>query len=175
MKKRADVTGLSLRARQAIALHFLENYCDRNGLRHPLIGEFVDHFWEVVEKCGDQQWSFPEWENRRPDLVLSALGDPYPEGFETALRAAGADPTEFRIVIECAAEVTYSSAYGAADEMGSRRMLGLLAEIGSRVGANWPDLQRFESSSWSGCDGWGPHLTPEQVAKWRERAVDAPC
>jgi hypothetical protein len=42
-KRFADVSGLSLRARLALALHLFRRYCGRHGLAHPEIDRYTDY------------------------------------------------------------------------------------------------------------------------------------
>jgi hypothetical protein len=160
------VRPLSLRARIAIALHLFRGYCHRRGLNHPEIDRFVEHLWEFIG-LPDGGRGFPSWEKREPPLALVGLGDDFPPGFDSLLRAAGVSAAEFRHVLSCTTEVLYSSMYAAADEEGSLRYLLELASVAESVGVEWPHMDCFGGSHWFDGHGWGQRPSPQELAEWR--------
>lgn len=160
-----EVTGISLRARQAIALRLFEGYVARVGLRHAEIDRFLEWWWEFVLSFGDGDW-FGRWENSEPLLEGVAFGAACPADIAELLEHAGVPQAEFLKALYCTSEVASGSFFAASDEKGSRQHLYELAEIATAHEVAWPDLGIFSSSRWDG-DGWGLPPTVEQVAIWR--------
>jgi hypothetical protein len=161
-----DVTGLSLRARLAIALRLFAGYCERRGLAHPEIAAYLQYLWRFVGMPGSPE-AFGQWEADQPPLVDVGLGWEYPPGFDTILAARGVPEREFRRLICCATEVLYSSLYGAADEPGSRRFVAELAAQVGPLGVPVPDTRPFAGSRWSDGHGWGAIPSAEELAAWQ--------
>jgi hypothetical protein len=161
-----DVKPLSQRARLAIALHLFRGYCSRRGLAHPEIDRLLAHLWEAVGFWTDGE-AFGRWVKREPPLVYAGLGDPYPTGFEEALRSAAVPAAEFQDALSATTEVLYISMYGAADEERSRQFLYELATTATAWGVEWPDIRRFAGSRWADGHGWGNRLTVQELAEWR--------
>ncbi|VTS07582.1 hypothetical protein [Tuwongella immobilis] len=166
MAEAPDVSGLSQRARLAIALHLFHGYCDGRGLHHPEIDRYLAHLWEFVGLYGDPG-AFSEWVGREPDLTHVGLGDPYPPPFAAALAAAGVAEAEFRRALEFCTEVLYISMYGACNEPRTREFLAGLAGVAVPLGARWPDLAVFAGSRWADAGGWGRRPSAEELARWR--------
>ena len=161
-----DVSGLSQRARLAVALHLFRGYCDCRGFHHPEIDRYLGHLWEFIGLYGDPV-AFSEWTEREPDLTHVGLGDTYPPGFDEVLTAAGVPGLEFRRALEFCTEVLSISMYGATNEPRTREFLTGLAAIAVPLGARWPDLGVFAESRWADGHGWGRHPSLGELAEWR--------
>ncbi len=79
----------------------------------------------------------------------------------------GGDRAEFRGPLCLTTEILFGSMFGAADESGSRRYLGELAEAVGRWGVDWPHLAPFSGSRWSDGSGWGAIPTAAELASWQ--------
>jgi len=161
-----DITALSLRARLAIALRLFAGYCEHRGLEHPEITAYLDYLWRFIALGGSAE-AFGEWEASQPALIETGLGYEYPAGFEEFLAACEVPEREFRRAVGLTTEVLYTSMYAAADEPGSRRFLGELANLAGAFGVGFPDTRHFAESRWSDGHGWGSRPSPEEVAAWR--------
>jgi hypothetical protein len=150
---------LSLTARLAVALHCFSRYCETKGLRHLSINAFIDDLWEfpIVEH---DRWE--DWKNNHPPhppLVSTALGDPWPAGFEGFLRAQAVSATEFRRLTSSLAEIVFSSFYGAADDDFSLKCLMDVLTMASDCGINPPPAGAFSASQFIDRGGWGKPMT----------------
>jgi hypothetical protein len=165
-----DLTGLSLLARLAVALHLFHGYCNVRRLVHPEIDRYLDHLWKFIglsHSGGEFDW----WVENQPDLIYTGLGHEYPVGFDELLATAGVQESEFRNVVCWTTEVLYGSMYAACDEDGSRKDLYTLATIVVPLGVRWPDLDRFAGSRWADEHGWGVRPSAEQLVAWRAPAT----
>ena len=151
-------------ARLAVALHCFSRYCERHNLRHPAIDAFLDDLWEfpIVEH---QTWD--DWEKHHPALVQTALGDPWPAGFEAFLKAQGTQPDEFRHLLGYVVEIVFSSFYVAADDDSSFGYLSEVLKIAANSGINPPPFEVLSGSRFADRGGWGTQMTTTERNAWR--------
>ena len=161
-----DITGLSLRARLAIALRLFAGYCERRELAHPEIAAYLEYLWRFIGLPGTPE-AFGQWTADEPLLMDAGLGGEYPPGFESLLEARAVPEREFRQAVCCTTEVLYGSLFGAADESGSRRFIGELAALVGPLGVAIPEARSFSGSHWSDGHGWGAIPSDEELAAWR--------
>jgi hypothetical protein len=154
-----DVTGLSLRARLAVALHLFRGYCECRGLQHVEIDRYLTYLWEFVGSSADT--------GREPELIHVGLGDPFPLDFLEAMASAGVRESEFRQALELSTEVLYINMHGATNESRTREFLAGLAAVVVPLRVQWPDLSVFNGSRWSDAGGWGNRLSVDELARWK--------
>lgn len=149
----SEVADLSLLARLAVAMHLFTGYCNQRELAHREIDGFIEYLWRffTVNGPGDLR----AWEADRPPLIGTGLGCEYPSEFEEFLACRGVSVHEFRQILACTTEVLYGSMYAAADDAGSRQILGELSATVTPYGIEWPNLSIFASARWSERHGWG--------------------
>ena len=136
-------------------------------MRRPEIDAFLDDLWEfpIIDH---HRWD--EWEKRHPALVNTALGDPWPAGFEEFLNARGMSAKEFRSLIGDVVEIVFSSFYGAADDVSSLKFLSRVLNTAEVAGVHLPSLEVFGGSRFVDRGGWGKQLTLAERNAWRDVA-----
>jgi hypothetical protein len=147
-----------------VALHCFSRYCEKSGLHHREIDAFVEDLWEfpIVDH---HRWD--EWENHHPPLVNTALGDPWPSGFDEFLISREMNPIEFRRLLGDVADIVFSSFYGAADDLFSLACLSRVLQVTTDVGVVPPLLAVFEGSRFTDRGGWGKRTTIVERDTWR--------
>lgn len=160
----SQIKPLSLRARIAISLHLFADYCKRRQLNHLEIDRFKHHMWDFFS-LEAKLASFDDWINSKTTLTYVGLGDEFPLEIVAFLEDSKVSLDEFRAILVCTTEILYSSLYGAADEVGSRKYLVELTNFVENIGAELPDLSYYSNSKWTDQHGWGNTVMEPEILK----------
>lgn len=144
---------LPVRPLLAIATYQFSRYVLARHLNHPEIDAFISHWWLFH----DPAVPFEVWESTQPDLIFTALGDPFPDGFETYLQEKAEPIDKFRWLITCITEICYVNYQGRPNREETLRFFNTLNQMTADIVPYDLDLQIF-SPYISNDFGWGKTL-----------------
>ncbi len=147
-----------------MAVICLERFCQKHGLVHPAITQFIDQIWKVTQVDPD---TFSDWERGFSLMPITGQGDPYPADLIQAIPEHLAK--EFDQFTQFVFETSATTWYGS-DIEGTKKYLLKVLKIASKHGIPIPDLTYYKNPPIEQRGHWGAKLTDEQLQRWRDSA-----
>ncbi len=154
---------LSLTAREAIALHCFEKYCEKKQLKCSLIDEAIEYLWKWPLIDGPDE--FEPWESNKPALINYGLGAPIPTDVEKVLKIHEVDEKEFKRIVQSLITILWGSFWGASEDELSLNSLKTIIELTSIE--KIPKIKTYQVSKFGDMNGWGNKISKDDYELWR--------
>ena len=154
---------LSLTAREAIALHCFEKYCEKKQLKCSLIDEAIEYLWKWPLIDGPDE--FEPWESNKPALINYGLGAPIPTDVEKVLKIDEVDEKEFKRIVQSLITILWGSFWGASEDELSLNSLKTIIELTSLEKS--PKIKTYQVSKFGDMNGWGNKISKDDYELWR--------
>lgn len=163
-REQSGFASIGLIARHCVATLAFHHFCQRSGIAHPLITQFVDHMWTLPTS---REWG--DWERALVATEFGgfATGDSIPSELAPVLTEAGVGESAFRRLAEATVEVVLCSFYAAVNDSDSLRYLETVIDVAATAGYSPPESAVFSECRFADYHGWGHAPSAETLSLWK--------
>jgi hypothetical protein len=154
---------LSLTAREAIALHCFEKYCEKRQLKCRLIDEAIEYLWRWPLIDGPDE--FDPWESNKTALINYGFGKSIPTELGKVLKDREVDEEEFKRILKALIGILWANFWGASDDEFSLNLLKTVIELTSLE--KLPKIDIYQVSKFCDMHGWGNKISRNDYERWR--------
>lgn len=157
-----DMRQLSISARLALAMCFLNEFCRRHNIEGALLDEYQDYQWSCPV-IPFQNGDFEKWYSRMPALA-SAPEDADLLTLANYKALSSTNRSRFLKIISLSNDLLQMSFWGAGENDGTFEALKQIKETARPN--SLPATTLFKFSNFEAGDGWGSELSERDIELW---------